>query len=82
MLSVPWDSIDEKSGLLPELDYDGIEASLKQWQTHFWPCRRGAEHVTRDIEAGLRGADLIPALLRDCRAWMFMRPDRCAHISP
>ncbi|KAK7689851.1 hypothetical protein QCA50_006490 [Cerrena zonata] len=27
------------------------------------------------IRAGLRGKDLISPLLRDCRGWMFMRPD-------
>ncbi|GJE88835.1 F-box protein [Phanerochaete sordida] len=66
---------DSSSGLPPEIDYQGIEASLEQWQDFFMPCRRGSKHVAQAIEAGLRGADLIPAILRDCRAWMFMRPD-------
>ena len=67
--------IDENTGLLPEIDYDGIERSLVQWQTHFMPCRKGTKHIAEAIEAGLRGADLLPAVLRDCRGWMFMRPD-------
>lgn len=39
------------------------------------PCRRGTKYLARDIQAGLRGRELIPAILRDCRAWKFMRPD-------
>lgn len=67
--------IDEDTGLVPEIDYQGIEASLEQWQDFFMPCRRGTKHVARAIEAGLREVELIPAILQDCRAWMFMRPD-------
>ncbi|EKM51758.1 uncharacterized protein PHACADRAFT_262086 [Phanerochaete carnosa HHB-10118-sp] len=66
---------DEITGLLPDIDYDGIEASLNQWQSHFIACRRGSKHLAHAINTGLRGADLIPAILQDCRAWMFMRPD-------
>ena len=61
--------------LLQEIDYDGIEDTVEQWQDHFIPGRRGAKHLAKAIVAGLRGAELIPAVLRDCRAWMFMRPD-------
>lgn len=67
--------IDEQTGLLPEIDYDDIQSSLVQWQMHFIHCRRGSTHIAQAIEAGLRGQDLLPALLRDSRAWMFMRPD-------
>ncbi|GJE88814.1 hypothetical protein PsYK624_049010 [Phanerochaete sordida] len=66
---------DEVTGLLPDIDYDGIEASLNQWQSHFIACRVGSTHLAHAMDTGLRGADLIPALLQDCRAWMFMRPD-------
>lgn len=73
---------DEVTGLLPDIDYDGIEASLKQWQSHFMPCRRGSKHLAGSIKAGLRGGNLIPAILQDCRAWMFMRPDVWPSASP
>ena len=63
------------SGLLPEIDYDGVEATLEQWQSHFYPARRGVRHTALAIKEGRRGADLIPAIMRDCRAWMFTRPD-------
>lgn len=70
---------DSISALLPCLEYDGIEASLcigfDYMQSWFLPCRRGGKSVVKAIDAGLRGAQLIPALLRDCRIWMFMRPD-------
>lgn len=63
-------------GLLPCLDYAGIEKSLEQWQSHFMPCRRGTKYMSQAIFAGLRGRDLLPAIMRDCRVWMFMRPDK------
>ncbi|KAI0795361.1 hypothetical protein BC629DRAFT_1262457, partial [Irpex lacteus] len=63
------------NALFPGVDYAGTEASLDQWQSFFTPCRRGVEHIKQAIKDGLRGKDLIPAILRDCRAWMFMRPD-------
>lgn len=61
--------------LLPCIGYDGIEKSLNQWQESFVDCRRGSRHVISAIRAGMRGEQLIPPLLRDCRAWMFVRPD-------
>jgi hypothetical protein len=32
-------------------------------------------NIARGIRDGLRGEQLIPAVLRDCRALIFMRPD-------
>lgn len=68
-------AVDARTGLLPLINYDGIESSLNQWQSCFIFCRRGVKHLSGAIAAGLRGKELIPALLQDCRAWMFMRPD-------
>lgn len=65
------------SGTLPVVNYDGIEATVNQWQDSFLPGRRGVRHLQEAIAAGLRGADLIPALLQDCRAYMFMRLNMC-----
>ncbi|KAI0346160.1 hypothetical protein BDW22DRAFT_725295 [Trametopsis cervina] len=62
-------------GLLPTLKYDGIEDTLGDWQCFFIHTRRGTKHLACAIEAGLRGSQLIPAILQDCRAWMFVRPD-------
>ena len=66
--------------MLPELDYDGIENSLDQWQTYFMPCQRGVKHIRRAVKQGRRGADLVPALLKDARTWMFADPTMCADI--
>ena len=66
---------DADTGLLPCIDYDGIEATLEQWQVHFAPGRRGSRYIAKGIRAGLRGPDLIPAIMRDFRCWMFMQPD-------
>ena len=72
---------DRSSGLLPAVDYDGIDASLVQWQDCLTLLRRGVKHTERAIQAGLRDAELFPALLRDYRVWMFMRPDMCVSAS-
>ncbi|KAI0338961.1 hypothetical protein BDW22DRAFT_1362297 [Trametopsis cervina] len=73
---------DFPSGLLPAINYDGIEATLEQWQSFFIPARRGTKHLARAIDAGLRGKELLPAILQDCRVWMFMRPDVWPTPSP
>lgn len=62
-------------GILPGINYDSIEDTLDQCQGCFLDGRRGVKHIHEAIEAVLRGADLIPALLQDCRAFMFMRPN-------
>ncbi|PSR76742.1 hypothetical protein PHLCEN_2v8227 [Hermanssonia centrifuga] len=66
---------DSDTTLLPCVDYDGIEATLEQWQDRFAPARRGTKYLARALHEGLQGKDLFPALLKDFRAWMFMRPD-------
>lgn len=67
---------DEYTGLLlPAIDYNGIEQTLNQWQDFFLDARRGTKHLATAITAGLRGEKLLPAILDDCRAWMFARPN-------
>lgn len=68
---------DETTGLLPAINYDRIEDSLEEFQDSFLRTRRGVRYLADAVRAGIRGKDLIPPLLRDCRAWMFMRPDMC-----
>jgi hypothetical protein len=62
-------------GTLNSIDYDGITATCVQYQSEFYLARKGVKHIARGIRDGLRGKQLIPSILRDCRAWMFMRPD-------
>jgi hypothetical protein len=69
------DPQDKGLGTLNSIDYDGITATCVQWQDHFYPARKGVKNIAIAIRNGLRGKQLIPAILRDCRAWMFMRPD-------
>jgi hypothetical protein len=70
---------DELNGTLDCIDYDGITTSTKcdHVQSKFYFGRRGIKNIAQGIQDGLRGEELIPAILRDCRAWMFMRPDMC-----
>lgn len=63
-------------GTLPEMEYDDIEDSLDQCQDFIFPhCWKTGRHTALAIEAGMRGKDLLPAIMRDSRAWMFMRPN-------
>ncbi|KIP06685.1 hypothetical protein PHLGIDRAFT_448054 [Phlebiopsis gigantea 11061_1 CR5-6] len=69
-------------GLLPDFEYDGIEGTLEQRQDSIFPgCWQPKGHLAKAIQGGLRDAALVPALLRDGRAWMFTRPDMCAPLS-
>ena len=64
------------SGTLPEIEYDGIEDSLQQCQDFVFPgCWKNSHYTALAIDAGLRGKKLLPALMRDSRVWMFMRPN-------
>ncbi|KAL0949461.1 hypothetical protein HGRIS_009515 [Hohenbuehelia grisea] len=60
---------------LPCINYDDIDITLDQYQSHFECARRGVENVAQAISSGLRGVDLIPALRQDYRCWAFMRTD-------
>lgn len=58
------------------MEYDDIEDSLEQCQDYVFPgCWKNGRHTAHAIDAGLRGEKLLPAIMRDSRAWMFMRPD-------
>ena len=58
------------------MEYDGIDKSLQQCQDYVFPgCWKDARYTAAAIKAGLRGEGLLPAIMRDSRAWMFMRPD-------
>ncbi|EKM51753.1 uncharacterized protein PHACADRAFT_262075 [Phanerochaete carnosa HHB-10118-sp] len=64
--------------LIDGIDHGIIEQELQECRDFFCPSywTRPA-HLTRAIEQGLRGADLVPvAMMRDAGAWMFMRPNR------
>ena len=64
------------NGIIPEIEYDDIDNSLDQVQDFIFPyCLKVARHTALAIKDGLRGDELFPALMRDSRAWMFMRPD-------
>ena len=69
--------ITDYSSLIEDaIDYDGIQESLQQCQDWLYPgCWRNPDHLARAIEEGLRGEELVPAVMRDVRAWMFVRPD-------
>jgi hypothetical protein len=60
---------------LPDINYDGIEKTLIQWQDFFMDGRKGARNISRGIAAGLRSKELVHSIVMDFRCWMFMRPD-------
>ena len=58
------------------MEYDGVELSLDQCQDYVFPgCWKDARHTAAALDAGLRGEDLLPAIMHDARAFMFMRPN-------
>ncbi|KDQ19418.1 hypothetical protein BOTBODRAFT_439102 [Botryobasidium botryosum FD-172 SS1] len=65
----------ERDGTLPCIKYGGIEKTWERTQDFFLPALQGSKHVRRAILEGLRGADLLPALMRDFGCWMCVRPD-------
>jgi hypothetical protein len=66
-------------GTLYEIDYEGIDRSLQQWQYDFDGAFSGAWELGRALKNGLRGNDLILALFRDFKVWQVCPPDRYKH---
>jgi hypothetical protein len=63
--------------LLPGLTYEGIElAHDGQFQSHFEFAFVEALELGQALERGMRGNDLIPALLRDFKVWQTCPTDR------
>ncbi|CDO75752.1 hypothetical protein BN946_scf184921.g28 [Trametes cinnabarina] len=65
-------------GSLPCIDYGGtLDAFDKcdQYQDYILGPRVGTKHLVQALKEGQRGQGLVPALLEDCRFWMFVRPD-------
>lgn len=74
-------------GDLPCVAYGGTLDAFAgtQYQDYALGPRKGTKHLVRALRQGLRGAELIPALLKDSRFWMFTRPDiwpRAPHPGP
>ncbi|KAI0047359.1 hypothetical protein FA95DRAFT_1679141 [Auriscalpium vulgare] len=69
--------IDSHTGLLPGLRYStGMRKTLNQFQdTVLGTMQPGATHTSHALKAGLRGQDLMPAIVEDFKGWRFMRPD-------
>ncbi|KZT34100.1 hypothetical protein SISSUDRAFT_1122476 [Sistotremastrum suecicum HHB10207 ss-3] len=66
----------ESLGTLPDINYGDILATVEQWQSHYAPARnKTSKNIAYAIQSGLRGADLLPSVVKDFRCWMFMRPD-------
>ncbi|GJE91712.1 hypothetical protein PsYK624_078620 [Phanerochaete sordida] len=63
-------------GALPCVDYGGtLEAYFGEpHQDYVLPLRRDARHTAKALKDGLRGMEPVPALLKDSRAWLWVRP--------
>ena len=68
-------SLARNSGLLSGIQYGDIEKTLEHHQIRFLKARKGSKHTSHAISAGLRGTELLPAVLRDFQCWLSMRPD-------
>ncbi|KAJ8518171.1 hypothetical protein ONZ45_g4731 [Pleurotus djamor] len=62
---------------LPCIDYGVAAAGMEdQYQDFFsYVRRKGSKAIARAISAGLRGYDLIPAILLDFRVWIYASTD-------
>ncbi|PVG01671.1 hypothetical protein CPB86DRAFT_812300 [Serendipita vermifera] len=74
------DSRSEGIGTLDYIDYEGINCSLEQFQDCFTGAFFGAYELGSALKRGLRGNDLIPALLRDFNVWQTCPTDRWVKI--
>ncbi|KAI0330655.1 hypothetical protein GY45DRAFT_1434485 [Cubamyces sp. BRFM 1775] len=79
--------VDAKASL-PCIDYGGTLGAYmdyNQYQDYILGCRKGVKHLARALREGLRDEQLIPAILKDCNWWEFVRPDiwpRASHPGP
>ncbi|EKM57369.1 uncharacterized protein PHACADRAFT_255091 [Phanerochaete carnosa HHB-10118-sp] len=64
-------------GWLPCVDYGGtLDAYMDvQYQDYIMGPRKGSRHIAQALSEGLRDEQLIPAIMKDSRFWMFTRPD-------
>jgi hypothetical protein len=69
------DEYENPPGILPCIDYGGIEKTCPQYQDEFFEARSGSKWTGQAVNEGFRGKDLFPSLMRDFGAWMCMRPD-------
>ncbi|PVG01674.1 hypothetical protein CPB86DRAFT_83415 [Serendipita vermifera] len=67
-------------GILDGIEYEGINFACDQWQDTFYSAFTGAHDLDRALKNGLRGNDLIPALLNDFCVWQTCPPDRWVNI--
>jgi hypothetical protein len=65
----------DETAALKCIDYDGIIDTVDRFQSYFYPARRGSQHIAKAIREDLRKHELLPAIMRDFRCWMFVRPD-------
>jgi hypothetical protein len=62
-------SSDGTTGILRRIDYEGIDLTLCDFQGDFSRAYLGPWKLCRALKDGLRGNDLIPALLQDFNVW-------------
>lgn len=69
-------------GTVDFIDYEGIDCSLQQFQDDFSGAFFGPYDLGSALKSGLRGNDLIPALLSDFNVWQACPPDRWIKANP
>lgn len=64
-------------GALPSVDYGGVLDNIRPGGSHDYidKYRIDSVHTTVAFQNGARGENLLSAVLKDCRLWLFTRPD-------
>jgi hypothetical protein len=73
--AVLMNSLDQDSGILSGIQYGDITETFEYDQVRFLKARKGSKHTACEINMGLRGWELLPAIFRDFQCWLSMRPD-------
>lgn len=63
------------TGTLPYINYEGIEATLQQMQYEVSENMISPQYTAAAIRNGDSPLQILDAITRDCRTWMFHAPD-------
>ncbi|KDR67047.1 hypothetical protein GALMADRAFT_147471 [Galerina marginata CBS 339.88] len=63
------------TGILPWMEYDGIENTLEQTQYNFEGGLKIPKYTTASIRNECTPKGILDAIIRDCRCWRFIAPN-------
>ncbi|KAF8903674.1 hypothetical protein CPB84DRAFT_1677885 [Gymnopilus junonius] len=62
-------------GILPYIDYDGIENTMEQYQEQIADNLIIPKYTSASIRKKESSEKILESIIRDCRSWMFCAPD-------